>query len=751
MRTRKSIISAFAAFVMFLSVLPTGLFGGTSGRVLADGDELPEIPNVAVSAEGVLTWDALEGAKGYSVTVRTEEGARQGTVGASGPLEKDFGEILRKEGFGSGEATVSVYAYDSSGQISKETKRTFEYVALGEKLSEPTNLHWSGTRLVWDRDADNQVQYKVRFSFSDDGGQTWKPESIRNPSNENYFDLEDYLIPGTNLYKASVAKYRYGYPNGNRVFAEQKEFSYEPKVNVTMDEYSFVKADFDDEFYGYKIKASQNGTQLFEVYYEPEDFYLYDVLERQKVPEGMIDVEMTLVRNIGGRVYPLAPAWTCSYEYAKWDLMLAGLYGTSMSTLEWSTQGKMKYKPQTKTVEFYDFDLLDSWFVDLLDYIDELPEDFAFFESSGDITLTGTVNTVIPATFFRCGGTMHIAENSVFNITNERGDVLSAHAMVVDGGTLNLKSSGGNAIHTETSLSFGPSVKSVEAEADTDYSAITCENGKITLSNRLGILVPKDGNLGSDAKNVYKADKKTVANKVKIAKATPTPTNTPTKKPTNTPTKKPTNTPTKKPTATPTVKVSAPSNVKAKASSPTTVDISWTPAPNTDFVQVWRTHKANAQQSDYVLLGTYYASDGKSISKALTPNKTYYYKLRSYKKLSNGTKIYSGYSTVVSAMPKVDAPTGLKVTATTKDSISLSWNKVNGTSIFYEVWRLDDPNKTPGACLGRYTTASKVSTNLKSGSTYYYRVRAYYYYKDADGTEHRIYSGYTPIVSANTK
>ena len=238
-------------------------------------------------------------------------------------------------------------------------------------------------------------------------------------------------------------------------------------------------------------------------------------------------------------------------------------------------------------------------------------------------------------------------------------------------------------------------------------------------------------------------------------KTTPTPTKkatpTPTKKATPTPTKKATPKPTKKATATPTVKVSAPSNVKAVASSPSTVDISWTPAPNTDFVQVWRTHKANAQQSDYVLLGTYYASDGKSVSKSLTPGKTYYYKLRSYKKLSNGSKVYSGYSTIVSAAPKVDNPTGLKVTATTSNSISLSWDKVNGTNIFYEVWRLSSPENTPGALLGIYTDTTKTSTNLASGTTYYYRVRAYYYYKDANDQEHRVYSGYSSIVSAKTK
>ncbi len=225
----------------------------------------------------------------------------------------------------------------------------------------------------------------------------------------------------------------------------------------------------------------------------------------------------------------------------------------------------------------------------------------------------------------------------------------------------------------------------------------------------------------------------------------------PTKKATVAPTKAVTAAPTKKATATPTVKVSAPSNVKATVSSPSTVDISWTPAPNTDFVQVWRTHKANAQQSEYVLLGTYYASDGKSVSKLLVPGRTYYYKLRSYKKLSNGTNVYSGYSTIVSATPKITAPTGLKVTATTSDSISLSWNKITGTNILYEVWRLDSPDITPGALLGKYTGTTKTSTSLKSQTTYYYRVRAYYYYYDAAGEIHRVYSGYSSLVSAKTK
>ena len=199
--------------------------------------------------------------------------------------------------------------------------------------------------------------------------------------------------------------------------------------------------------------------------------------------------------------------------------------------------------------------------------------------------------------------------------------------------------------------------------------------------------------------------------------------------------------------------IELPTFSSAKPSSPTTVDIKWTAPADASFVEVWRTTKANAEQKDYVCIGIYNAKDGASVSKLLTPNKTYYYKLRTYIKYSDGKKIYSGYSRVLSAKPtiSVSAPTGLRVTARTNNTISLAWNKVSGSNINYEVWRMDVKGKTPGVCLGRYSDPNSVSKKLTSGKTYYYRVRAYFYYTGTDKQVHRIYSGYSDIVAGKTK
>lgn len=200
-------------------------------------------------------------------------------------------------------------------------------------------------------------------------------------------------------------------------------------------------------------------------------------------------------------------------------------------------------------------------------------------------------------------------------------------------------------------------------------------------------------------------------------------------------------------------KPSLPTKITLQAQSPSSVKISWTATSDVKFVQVWQATKANAAQSDYTLVGEYSGTAKNCLANHLTPNKTYYYKLRSYVLSDKKVKVFSAFTSVYSVKPTVSVgiPTALRVTATTKDSITLEWNAVAGTNINYEVYRLTSPTATPGAMIKRTALTTKTSYSLESGKTYYYRVRAYYFYTDQDGNTKRVYGAYTSIISGTTK
>ena len=109
---------------------------------------------------------------------------------------------------------------------------------------------------------------------------------------------------------------------------------------------------------------------------------------------------------------------------------------------------------------------------------------------------------------------------------------------------------------------------------------------------------------------------------------------------------------------------------------------------------------------------------------SLTTGKTYYYKVRAYRK-SDSTTTYGSYSAVKSAKPVPAVPT---VTATSAgyNSVKISWKKISGAS-GYEIYRATSKSGTYTKT-GTVTSGSTVSYTNKSlttGTTYYYKVRAY--------------------------
>ena len=181
-----------------------------------------------------------------------------------------------------------------------------------------------------------------------------------------------------------------------------------------------------------------------------------------------------------------------------------------------------------------------------------------------------------------------------------------------------------------------------------------------------------------------------------------------------------------------------PAGVKAVSASATSVDVSWNGVSGAVGYQVWR---STQKDSGFVALGS--VTTTSRVSKGLITGVTYYYKVRAYKE-ADGKKIYGEYSAVTSAVPRPAAPSSVAAVPETPSSIKVSWNAVSGIT-GYQVWR---GTSATGAftAIGSVTETSRISTGLKSGTTYYYKVRAY---KEVDGA--RIYGAFSTVVSAMPK
>ena len=220
------------------------------------------------------------------------------------------------------------------------------------------------------------------------------------------------------------------------------------------------------------------------------------------------------------------------------------------------------------------------------------------------------------------------------------------------------------------------------------------------------------------------------------ARALPTPTRAPSVSPSvsPSPTRKTSPTPTKKATPTPVTKPGKPTNVKAVSASVTSVNVSWNEVAGATGYQVWRSKQ---KDSGFVALGSVTATS--RVSTGLTTGTMYYYKVRAYKEV-NGSKLFGDYSSVVSAVPKPATPGNVKATVVSLTKVRVAWSAVSGAT-GYEVYRSTSSDGTFSK-LGTVTTTSRDCPGLSTGTTYYFKVRAY---KEVNGT--KVYSAYSTVVS----
>lgn len=123
----------------------------------------------------------------------------------------------------------------------------------------------------------------------------------------------------------------------------------------------------------------------------------------------------------------------------------------------------------------------------------------------------------------------------------------------------------------------------------------------------------------------------------------------------------------------------------------------------------------------------------------LTPNKTYYYRVKA--KTSGGIETF--YSPVVSFTTLAATPT-LSIGIPTASSLPITLSSSNNTGTQYFVQRATDSAFTQNVVteLNWSTSTSYTSSGLASGTAYYYRVKA----RNSDGKE----TSYSPVVSKTT-
>ena len=180
--------------------------------------------------------------------------------------------------------------------------------------------------------------------------------------------------------------------------------------------------------------------------------------------------------------------------------------------------------------------------------------------------------------------------------------------------------------------------------------------------------------------------------------------------------------------------IAAPTSVKVASSSYNSINVSWSGITGASGYQVYR---AASSTGTYVLTATTAGVSYNNIG--LTTNSTYYYKVRAYN-IAGSSKVYSSFSSVVSAKPIPAAPASVKAVSSSYNSVNVSWSGVTGAN-GYQIYRGSSSTGTYSLILT--TSAANYNiTGLLTGTTYYYKVRAYRIVGSI-----KIYSNFSSVVS----
>ncbi len=168
----------------------------------------------------------------------------------------------------------------------------------------------------------------------------------------------------------------------------------------------------------------------------------------------------------------------------------------------------------------------------------------------------------------------------------------------------------------------------------------------------------------------------------------------------------------------------------AASSGYNSIKLTWTAVTGAAGYEVWRSSTANGT---YIKLGT--ATGTTYANTGLTLNTPYYYKVNAYCTATTATT-YGNRSAYAVATPVPAAPT-ISASATSYNSVKVSWSAVPGAS-GYELSRATSQNGSYSV-VKSVTATSYTNTSLNTGTTYYYKVRAY--------AGNKVYGTYSAVIS----